>query len=332
MLDKFSIAMCTYNGARHLREQLDSIAAQSRLPDELVICDDGSSDATNTIINEFAAAVPFPVRFHLNEHNLGSTKNFERVISLCQGDLIALSDQDDVWLPGKLAQLEAEFNRAPDIGLVFTDAEIVDEDTGPTGYTLWEKLPLGSAERQRLRTPGAIDVLLQGSSVTGATMAFRARFRDLLLPIPTNLPIIHDAWIAILVSAVSELLPLQAPLIKYRHHANQQIGAKERQVPEAGVKKALRRTNSYEEMIEIAVQVQQRLLVHRESYNIDEALARLDARLTHLRTRSKLPEQALPRFTTVVKELFTGRYHLYSRGLLSAAKDLLHRGDENHSG
>lgn len=331
MPNKFSVAMCTYNGARHLREQLDSIAAQTRPPDELVICDDGSTDATREIITDFAASAPFPVHFHINERNLGSTKNFERAIAFCVGDYIALGDQDDVWLPAKLAQLEAEFDRAPNVGLIFTDAEVVDEAARPAGYTLWEKLPIRPAELKRLRSRRAIDELLEGSTVTGATMAFRGRFKDLLLPIPTGLPIIHDAWIAILVAAVSEVLPFAPPLVSYRQHVEQQVGAKERKRDEAGVRKAMRRTTSYHEMIEIGMQVQQRLSEHRDVYKSDDALSRLAARLTHLRMRAKLPAHPLPRFTSVIKELLTGRYHVYSRGLFSATKDLLHKGRENPS-
>src|SRR4030095_14430308 len=86
-----SIALCSYNGERYLQEQLDSIAGQSRLPDELVVCDDRSLDETAEIIRAFASKVPFPVRLTINERNLGSTKNFEKAISLCRGDIILLS-------------------------------------------------------------------------------------------------------------------------------------------------------------------------------------------------------------------------------------------------
>ena len=323
--------MCTYNGARHLREQLDSIAAHTRPPNELVICDDASTDVTREMITDFAASVPFVVHFRINERNVGSTKNFERAIGLCAGEYIALSDQDDVWMPEKLARLEAEFDRAPNIGLIFSDAEIIDDDTRSAGDTLWEKLSLGPQERRRLRGGRAIDELLEGSTVTGATMAFRARFKDLLLPIPNDLPIIHDAWIAILIAAVSEVLPFATPLIRYRQHAEQQVGAKERKKEEGGVRKAMRRTTSYHAMIEIGMRVQQRLSEHRDVYKSDAGLSRLAARLTHLRMRAKLPEHPLPRFARVFRELLSGRYHVYSRGLFSAAKDLLYKGKENSS-
>ena len=324
--------MCTYNGARYLREQLDSMAAQTRLPDELTICDDCSTDATREIITEFARSDSFAVHFHINERNLGSTKNFERAIGLCKGDYIALSDQDDVWLPDKLAKLEAEFERAPNVGLIFTDAEVIDDAARLAGYTLWQKLPVRLAELQRLRSRRAIDELLGGSIVTGATMAFRTRFQNLLLPIPNDLPIIHDAWIAILLGAVSEVLPLPSPLIRYRQHSDQQVGAKERETDGGGIRRALRRTTSYHELIRIGTQVQQRLSEHREDYKSDDALSRLAARLKHLRARANLPEQSLKRLTRVLRELLTGRYHIYSNGLSSAAKDLLSKGARNPMG
>src|SRR5688572_3171861 len=102
-MTRLSVALCSYNGARFIHDQLSSIARQSRLPDELVICDDRSSDNTIAIIEKFAVDAPFPVRSHVNPTNLGSTKNFELAISRCCGDFIALSDQDDIWHQDKLA-------------------------------------------------------------------------------------------------------------------------------------------------------------------------------------------------------------------------------------
>src|SRR4051812_44291759 len=96
-----SVAMGAYNGEAFIGEQLASIAGQSKLPIELVICDDASTDSTVNRIEEFARAAPFPIRTYRNEANLGVAGNFGRAIGLCNGDLIALSDQDDVWKPGK---------------------------------------------------------------------------------------------------------------------------------------------------------------------------------------------------------------------------------------
>src|SRR6185295_6827977 len=101
--------MCTWNGAAYLRDQLESIAAQTRLPDELIMCDDASIDGTPAIARAFAARAPFPVRLEINEATVGVRQNFTKAIAACTGDLIALSDQDDVWRPDKLRVIEDRF-------------------------------------------------------------------------------------------------------------------------------------------------------------------------------------------------------------------------------
>ena len=103
---KISIAMCTYNGAEFLSAQLQSILTQSRPPDEIIICDDRSTDDTQSLLRKFAAESAIPINVHINDQNLGSVKNFERAICLCTGDVIALSDQDDVWRNDKLQLFE----------------------------------------------------------------------------------------------------------------------------------------------------------------------------------------------------------------------------------
>ena len=108
MPPRFSVAMCTYNGARFVAEQLESVAAQTRPPSELVVCDDRSTDGTARLVEQFAARAPFPVRLFVNERNLGSTANFGRAVTLAEGDLVALCDQDDVWRPEKLEPTEGK--------------------------------------------------------------------------------------------------------------------------------------------------------------------------------------------------------------------------------
>src|SRR5260370_27009832 len=97
-----SVAMCTFNGARFLPEQLQSIALQTLQPSELVICDDGSTDGTVGILQSFALSARFPVRIFCNQETLGPARNFEKAIGLCDGEIISLCDQDDVWRPEKL--------------------------------------------------------------------------------------------------------------------------------------------------------------------------------------------------------------------------------------
>lgn len=219
---RISVAMCTYNGSAFLPEQLASIAAQTRLPDELVICDDGSTDSTRKIVADFARSVSFPIRWIRNAENLGSTKNFEQAIGLCTGDLIALSDQDDIWMPEKLARQSAMFERDPALGGVFSDAELVDAQSRPLNTRLWAGFDFPPREQKRFQQGEEVAVLLRRNVVTGATFMFRADLRAIFSPIPACWQ--HDGWIAWMAVVYSKLDLIQEPLIRYRIHASQQVG------------------------------------------------------------------------------------------------------------
>ena len=327
---KISVAMCTHNGARYLREQLDSIAGQTRSPDELVVCDDASTDATREIIRNFSVSAPFPVYLHINEAILGSTKNFEKAITICAGEVIALSDQDDVWRADKLAMIEKTFFKNPGIGMVFSDAEIVDDQLGTLGRRLWNESGFDKEKQGLIRSGKAFDVLLPAWWVTGATMAFQAKFKDLVLPIPTNLPMIHDGWISLMIAAVAKVTFIEEPLILYRQHDRQQLGAPMKRSDEGGKAEtkllarleALPRRNSYLDLVRSLNAIHERLLLKGDS--VGDGISPIEDRLKHLQARSNLPGQAVSRLTLVLKELLTMRYHKYSNGISSAAKDLLY--------
>ncbi len=223
MSKKLSVALCTYNGAKYLPEQLESIAAQTRLPDELIVGDDCSSDDTVSIIQRFAQRAPFPVHLTVNESNLGSSKNFELAINRCASDIIALSDQDDVWMPEKLAKSADAFERHSGLGLVFSNAELVDEQLRPLGKNLWD-FTFPEQDRELIKRGKTLEVLVKYNVVTGATMAFRSHFRRLFIPIPNGATLFHDRWIALLIATQAEVRYLDETLIKYRQHHQQQVG------------------------------------------------------------------------------------------------------------
>lgn len=122
-----SIAMCTYNGEKYIKEQLESIINQSTQPDEIIICDDGSTDRTIDIVKAVLKSWNGRWRVFENEHNLGYKKNFQKAISLCGSDIIFLSDQDDVWNANKIEIMMKVFQDNPYILLAFHDSEIVDD-------------------------------------------------------------------------------------------------------------------------------------------------------------------------------------------------------------
>lgn len=316
--------MCTYNGVRFLDDQLTSLVSQSRQPDEVVVCDDCSADSSVALLKEFAAAAPFPVHIHENTTRLGSTKNFERAISLCQGDVIALCDQDDIWDSQKLHLTAERFVKNPNVGFVFTDAEIVDAKANPLGYNLWETLGFDKTLQARIKSPDASGILSQRQLVTGATMAFRTEFRDLILPIPLAIALIHDGWIALMISLVAAVDIIDRPLMKYRQHDTQQVGALLSGPPEipTGILERAKIRYSFAEEIKKLEVVRERVLARKDRYEFRFA-ADVDHRLQHIQKRVEISQRRLRGIATAFGELLRGRYHRYSNGFYSVAKDIL---------
>ena len=203
--NRISIAMATYNGAQFLPEQLESFLSQSRLPDELVVCDDGSSDNTMNILHEFSASVPFEVRIEQNVENLGYVRNFEKALSLSTGDLVFLSDQDDVWLPQKLRRVEAEFLANPAVLEISNDMIITDAELKHSNAT-----QLGN-----VRASGLGD----RRYAFGCCMALRREFLSILFPFPADV-FSHDGWIADVTESLSIRKIIEEPLQLYRRHGN----------------------------------------------------------------------------------------------------------------
>jgi len=315
--------MATFNGAAHVSQQLQSIMAQTRPPDELVISDDASTDSTTALILDFAAKSPFPVRMLRNDDRVGSTLNFGRAVSECGGDVIALCDQDDVWQPEKLELLEAAFDDRS-VGLVFSNAEVVDEQLEPLGYSLWETVGFDRQSKQLVRSGRAFDFMLARWFVTGATAAFRSEFKPLLLPFATGLPgYIHDRWAALLIAAVSRIDFIDRKLVLYRQHGAQQLGGRRMTMNED-----LRdRMTSRKERLAIDFSaldaLTDRLADHLGWKAHPAFLAAVDARRLHLDARLRLSKSRYDRLVPIVRELSSGRYHRCSSGVLSAVKDLV---------
>ena len=200
---KVSIAMATYNGGKYLREQLDSFLAQTRLPDELVITDDCSTDDTLAILEEFAASAPFEVRWERNEENLGYTGNFNKALMKATGDLVFLSDQDDAWFPEKLERMERYALDDPEALVVMNDAALTDGSLNDTGLT-----KLG-----QIASAG----LSESSFVMGCCAAVRREFLDLCLPIPAGYKG-HDGWIVRMADGIGRKRVCGEILQWYRRH------------------------------------------------------------------------------------------------------------------
>jgi hypothetical protein len=323
---RISVALATYQGARFLEQQLDSIAAQATLPDELVVTDDGSTDGTIALIDEFAARAPFPVVRHEHDARLGAARNFEAAIRRCSGDVVALADQDDVWLPQKLARLRAAFAGGEAVGVAFSDCELIDERSRPLGTTGWTAIGLRAKERAGIEHDDAFRVLVErqhrvGGTVTGATMAFRTSLTDLALPLPDAVTasgkgLLHDAWIALTAAAVAPVALVPESLVRHRQHPEQEIGMTAARRAAGTTEGGRAATGAW--MRELRARLVSRAAGPRAARSV----AVLDGWLRHFDTRDTLPAGRLRRLPVIGRELVTGRYHAYSSGLRSAARDL----------
>jgi glycosyltransferase involved in cell wall biosynthesis len=206
-----SIAMGTYNGEKYLKEQLDSIYAQTYTNIEVIVTDDCSSDTTVEILEQYAKS--HGLRYFVNEHNLGFVKNFEKAISLCLGQYIALADQDDVWEKEKIEFLVRHLGGS---SLIHSDASLIN-DAGvvfSSSYTRYSKKVLHKD----------IFSYLMGNNVTGCTALFSRELLDFALPFPEGI-FAHDWWLAVCAFKNGRIVYCDYPLIRYRQHASNQIGA-----------------------------------------------------------------------------------------------------------
>ncbi len=227
-----SVAMCTYNGERFLAQQLQSLLDQSVPPDELVVCDDMSSDASVALVEEFSLRASFPVKVVRNARNLGYVRNFEQAISQCVGDVVFLCDQDDLWDRRKIESLIKVFIEEPEVGLVLHDFIRINADGTPYDFPLerYGNQQLVSAQLpDEIRNHGIRTFMLPAPRAwCGCMMAFRQEWSRIILPIYPGKG--HDDWILKLLGPVTEVRFLAEPLIQYRMHNgnsnNHEVGRK----------------------------------------------------------------------------------------------------------
>lgn len=214
-----SIAMATYNGERYIREQLDSILAQTIPFDELIICDDASTDTTWDILSEYAAN-DTRIKIYRNEQNLGFLRNFEKALTLCTGDYIALSDQDDIWLPEHLEML---LNGISDKMLVVGDAEIIDSNGRKVNKKLSYCECLDFVPYDDLSK--AYFIFFYRNPYQGASMMFRKDMLAKALPLPLSVRY-HDVWFSALSCFYGGFNVLEDSVTLYRRHNTAVTGKK----------------------------------------------------------------------------------------------------------
>ena len=220
---KIGIILATYNGEKYLTQMLDSLVAQTRTADFIVAVDDGSKDSTPEILKSYQDRLPLQVT--CLPQNTGHRAAFSKALELAQpqltdNDLIALADQDDIWLPQKLELLEknieSEYSNGTKPSLVFGDAQVIDAE-GKVIAESWRKI---SGISPSLATEARI---AGTNNITGCLSLFRASLLKKVLPIPTAVGV-HDAWIGLLAAQYGNIVPLEQPIVLYRLHGENSVG------------------------------------------------------------------------------------------------------------
>ena len=319
---KISIAMCTFNGAKYLQEQLDSFSHQTRLPDDLLVCDDGSTDNTIAILEQFKAKAKFPVYIVKNPVNLGYAQNFSKVIELCQSDIIFLSDQDDMWLPEKLATVCEIFMEQPDTLCVINDQIITDSELVSTGLT----------KLHHFRSIG----MKYEYFVTGCCTAFRSSIKPLLLPIPVTSNT-HDIWLHMVISEISEKHVLEKPLQLYRRHSNNASnGIISSTIPVTNSmlresKKMIDESNTLKDRVSLFKVLAKRLkLINQQQLNdlgsfrsLDKLVISLDKKIIAIDHRLEIYDSTYTARKKIALSMLIRNEYKYFSGLLSFIKDIL---------
>jgi len=199
-----SIALCTYNGAKYLSGQLDSLINQTYSPIEIIVVDDCSTDETFTILADYASKYP-QFRIYKNEENLGFTANFEKAVKLCSADLIALCDQDDLWHPQKI---ELQVNAIKDNIFIYHDSEFIHED----GTGMNKKM----SDLMNLYRGDAPETFLFFNCVSGHSILLKKQLIDDALPLKKDY--FHDWWLAYVATNIGKIDFIPQCLVQYRQH------------------------------------------------------------------------------------------------------------------
>lgn len=219
-----SVALCTYNGEEYLEEQLDSLFAQTYPIDEIIVCDDCSTDSTLQILQKYTEKHPNIIQIVQNKKHLGTTKNYEKAINLCTKDLVFICDQDDIWLKDKVAKIVRVFEQNPEKKAVFHNLFLYKNGES-LPFTMWDVLGFTPNVQERISLLKFL--LLFGNLVTGMALAIRKPSKPIALSSDGGIRFLHDYLLAFTYASKEELLPLDECLGYYRKHPKQQVGYEE---------------------------------------------------------------------------------------------------------
>jgi len=309
---KIDLLLATYNGENHLQDQINSIVTQSNHDWQLIARDDGSSDATQSILEHAAEKNPARIRVVKDdEQRLGVIGNFSRLMELSSSGYSMLSDQDDIWLADKIEisikrmeELEKIHGKTTPI-LIHTDLRVVNNNLDEVAESFW-KYQLLDPEITSLNR------LLIQNNITGCTMMINKALRDRSLPIPDGV-MMHDWWVALVAASFGVIEHIPRATVLYRQHGSNVEGAKEWNLPRLAVS-VLKGQLAFGDRIRIGRSVllrterQARLFLERYEHLLENDVKKMVEVFAEL-----------DNMTSVLKRYYFLKYRFFLKGLLRNA-------------
>ena len=316
--------MATYQGAKFLSDQLESFLAQTLLPSELCVSDDGSDDGTLDIVSKFAEKAPFTVKLVNNDIPGGAGRNFQNAARQCSGDIILFADQDDVWLPEHIMRLVEPMELDSRIVAVASNSIYVAENLAPTGVTLEEseRFPTGLRKATMRLPPNQFELVLRHRISAGHGMAFRSLLFPLIIPFSDHW--IYDQWVFILAAAAGLVTYEPVPLTLHRQHDQQHIQNRKQDLKawatmSASIPLSHQSTESQKWKDLLARLREKRDLIP----DFDLAERALEKKLIFVTQRVGIRSASVSdRIFFAMSHLFRGNYHRLGRGFITLARDL----------
>ncbi len=325
MKKSISIALCTYNGEKFIGEQLASLINQTRQADEIIICDDHSTDNTIEIVKQIMEPTNLNWTLKINQVNLGFTKNFEQAIHLCTGDIILLSDQDDYWLNNKIEKFEHFFTKNNNSLIIFSDAELVDKNLNKLNTNLWKARRMQNFAFET-DSFSMLKKVLNRNMINGCTMGFKRHVLQEAIPFSPKWS--HDEWIVI-VSVLcnnGSVYAIPESLILYRQHENNVYGYKH-----IGILKRVSRFIIFGKRVqdfrnhkqEMFKELDQHIRIRKEK--IDKMkINQLNECLNFWERKFILSHSGIFQGLRIIfEDLLLGYYHRFYTGFRSAFRDLI---------
>lgn len=310
---KISVAMTTYNGSNYIIKQLDSLKNQSRKIDELVICDDCSTDNTVELVNEYIKSNNLEGwNIYSNENNLGFINNFKQAINKTTGDIIFLCDQDDEWCNNKISTMSDIIEKNKQVKLLSCSLAFIDENSKPytpSNIPSWYQKMISTSPEEI--TPIDFISMCNTNFAPGCTMCFTREICDKYCNMDYEYELPHDWLLALVASVDNGYFHLNKPLINYRIHSSNAIG----------VSKAKKSENAEQQLSRLK-RLKSRLLfsentTYKNKEEVNKRINYVDKRISLYENRS---------FSNLVAVLKTSKYAkgMYKNTLLVNIKDILY--------